>query len=65
MSLEPAHQPEPDRAADGRANRADDEVLYYGYPGEPLANSIFPSMPGQVPWEYGGWAIEAMEAGDD
>ena len=43
-------------------DRADDEVRYYGYPGEPLANSIFPSMPGQVPWEYGGWAIEAMDA---
>src|SRR5262249_53040493 len=42
--------------------RADDEVIYHGYPGEPLANSIFPSMPGQVPWEYGGWSIEAMDA---
>lgn len=44
------------------SDRADDEVRYHGYPGEPMANSIFPQMPGQVPWEYGGWAIEAMDA---
>jgi N-acyl-D-amino-acid deacylase len=43
--------------------RADHEVRYYGYPNEPLApSSVFPGTSGPVPWEYGGWYIEAMES---
>jgi len=41
--------------------RADGEVRYYDYPGAPLAQSVFPSV-GQVPWPYGGFAIEAMDS---
>lgn len=44
------------------ADRADDEVRYYPFPGEGMATSVFASAPGLLPWEYGGWAIEAMDA---
>jgi N-acyl-D-amino-acid deacylase len=44
------------------ADRADGEVAYVGYPGEPLATSVFPNVSGQVPWEYGGFYLEAMAA---
>jgi N-acyl-D-amino-acid deacylase len=44
------------------ADRADGEVAYVGYPGEPLATSVFPNVTGQVPWEYGGFYLEAMAA---
>jgi len=44
------------------ADRADGEVAYVGYPGEPLATSVFPDVTGQVPWEYGGFYLEAMVA---
>ena len=42
-------------------DRAQDEVKYYGYPGEPLASSVFPGG-GNVPWEYGGFYLEAMDS---
>jgi N-acyl-D-amino-acid deacylase len=41
------------------AQRADDEVMYYAYPGQPLAASVFPPNT-MVPWPYGGYYIEAM-----
>jgi N-acyl-D-amino-acid deacylase len=43
------------------ADRADGEVVYVGYPGEPTATSVFPGD-GQVAWEYGGFYLEAMAA---
>jgi hypothetical protein len=36
------------------------EVRYYGYPGKGLARSVFDDA--NVPWEYGGWAIEEMDS---
>ena len=38
------------------------EVHYYGFPGMGLARSVFPGEPQRVPWPYGGWSIEAMDA---
>lgn len=42
--------------------RAPTEVRYYGHPGQVLAPSVFPSVKGPVPWQYGGWSLEAMDA---
>jgi len=42
--------------------RADGEVVYYDYAGAPLAPSVFDSGPAAVPWPYGGFAIEPMDA---
>jgi N-acyl-D-amino-acid deacylase len=44
------------------ADRAAGEVVYYDYSGAPLAQSVFPTGPETVPWPYGGFAIEAMDA---
>lgn len=44
------------------ADRADGEVRYYDFRGAGLASSIFPSMPGPVPWPYGGFNLEAMDS---
>ena len=44
------------------AGRAAGEVIYYDYSGAPLAQSVFPTGPETVPWPYGGFAIEAMDA---
>jgi len=44
------------------ADAAPGEVRYYGYPGMGLARSVFPTGPARVPWAYGGWSIEAMDA---
>ena len=44
------------------SDRADGEVFYQGYPGEPLVPSVFPGDPPGVPWEYGGFYLEAMAA---
>lgn len=44
------------------ADRAAAEVFYYDYAGAPLAPSVFDSGPGFVPWPYGGFAIEPMDA---
>jgi N-acyl-D-amino-acid deacylase len=38
------------------------EVTYYAYPGEPLASSVFPTVPALVPWPYGGFSLEANHA---
>jgi uncharacterized protein (TIGR03437 family) len=38
------------------------EVTYYGYPGEALAPSVFPTGPALVPWPYGGYSLEANHA---
>jgi N-acyl-D-amino-acid deacylase len=43
------------------ADRQDGEVGYYGFAGEALATSVFPGE-SQVPWEYGGFFLEAMAA---
>jgi N-acyl-D-amino-acid deacylase len=43
-------------------DRVPNEVHYYGYPGIGLADSVFPSTSNKVPWFYGGWYIEAMQA---
>lgn len=53
------------RMALGRSfedERADGEVRYYDYPGAPMAQSVFPDRPGQVPWPYGGYSQEEMDA---
>jgi N-acyl-D-amino-acid deacylase len=44
------------------ADATDGEVHYYDYPGAPLADSVFPSSPGTVPWPYGGFYLEAMDS---
>jgi N-acyl-D-amino-acid deacylase len=44
-------------------DRADGEVRYYGFSGEPLATeSVFPDVDGSVPWPYGGWYQESLDA---
>jgi len=43
-------------------DRAPGEVRYYGFPGIGLAPSVFPNGPAELPWPYGGWYIEAMDA---
>ena len=40
---------------------APEEVHYYT-PGESKADSVFPDMPKKVPWPYGGFYLEAMDA---
>ncbi len=42
--------------------RADGEVVYYDHAGAPLAASVFDTGPAVVPWPYGGFAIEPMDA---
>jgi len=42
-----------------RAGRLPNEVEYKS-PGN--ARSVFPDVPGMVPWPYGGWHLEAMDA---
>jgi N-acyl-D-amino-acid deacylase len=43
--------------------RAEGEVRYFAYPGQPLAaRSVFPDVAGAVPWPYGGFYLEAMDA---
>lgn len=44
------------------ADRAPGEVVYYDYAGAPLAPSVFDSGPAAVPWPYGGFALEPMDA---
>jgi CubicO group peptidase (beta-lactamase class C family) len=44
------------------ADRAAGEVRYYDYPGAPAALSVFTTGSETVPWPYGGFAIEAMDA---
>jgi CubicO group peptidase (beta-lactamase class C family) len=38
------------------------EATYYDAPGTALADSVFDSAPGKVPWPDGGFAIEAMDS---
>ena len=45
-----------------REDRADGEVRYYGYTGQPLAYSVLPDTPERVPWSYGGFHLETMDA---
>lgn len=44
------------------ADRADREVTYYDYAGAPQAVSVFAAGTEYVPWPYGGFAIEPMDA---
>ena len=44
------------------ADRADGEVVYYDYAGAPQAVSVFAAGTEYVPWPYGGFAIEPMDA---
>lgn len=44
------------------ADRAAGEVVYYDYSGAPLAQSVFAAGTVYVPWPYGGFAIEPMDA---
>ncbi len=44
------------------ADRAAGEVAYYDYPGAPLTPSVFTEAGDLVPWSYGGFAIEPMDA---
>ncbi len=43
------------------ANQLPNEVNYYDYPGAPLAYSVYDNS-SLVPWQYGGFNIEAMDA---
>jgi N-acyl-D-amino-acid deacylase len=43
------------------AKRAEGEVRYYTRDNA-TARSVFPEQPGQVPWPYGGFHLEAMDA---
>lgn len=43
-------------------DRANGEVHYYDYPGAPLIQSVFPDIEELVPWPYGGFCLEAMDA---
>ena len=42
-------------------NKAPNEVKYYNFPGASLANSVYGTGE-RVPWPYGGFNIEAMDA---
>jgi N-acyl-D-amino-acid deacylase len=44
------------------ADRVEREVRYYHFPGGQLAQSVFPLGPASVPWPYGGFYLEAMDA---
>jgi N-acyl-D-amino-acid deacylase len=44
-----------------REQRAKDEATYYGNPGDPLVDSVFPAL-GKVPQAYGGWSHPALDA---
>ncbi len=44
------------------ADRGAGEVAYYDYAGAPLTASVFDTGPASVPWPYGGFAIEPMDA---
>jgi N-acyl-D-amino-acid deacylase len=49
----------------GRTRLADkfrNEVRYYDHPTAGLAPSVFPDPPPAVPWPYGGFYLEAMDA---
>lgn len=43
-------------------DRAENEAVYYDYLGAPLAESVFPDVPGLVAWPYGGFYLEAMDS---
>jgi N-acyl-D-amino-acid deacylase len=45
-----------------KADRAADEVVYYDYPGAPTTPSVFTEGGESVPWPYGGFALESMDA---
>jgi N-acyl-D-amino-acid deacylase len=54
-----------DRMRLGRSRLSDRhplEVRYYDYEGAALAESVFPGGPERVPWPYGGFHLEAMDA---
>lgn len=44
------------------ADRAPDEVRYHAPAGEPMAPSVFDGEAGQVPFEYGAFALEPLDS---
>mgnify|MGYP000876022799 CR=1 FL=1 len=51
------------RIGKSRANeKLPREVTYYDYEGAPLTISVFPDDTNLVPWPYGGFYLEAMDA---
>jgi N-acyl-D-amino-acid deacylase len=44
------------------SDRQPGKVRYYDYEGAPPAESVFPDASGRVPWPYGGFHLEAMDA---
>jgi N-acyl-D-amino-acid deacylase len=44
------------------ADRAAGEVKYYGYRGRTATAVVGPDLGKKVPWPYGGWYLEAMDA---
>jgi N-acyl-D-amino-acid deacylase len=44
------------------SDRLAGEVIYYDYPGAPPTTSVFPGDTDPVPWPYGGFYLEAMDA---
>ena len=45
-----------------RKDRAPGEVRYYGAPGKTTDAVVGPRMGKPVPWPYGGWYLEALDA---
>ena len=43
-------------------DRAEGEVRYYGYPGQPLGDSVLADTADRVPWHYGGFHLQTLDA---
>ena len=43
-------------------DRVDGEVRYYGYPGQPWAQSVVTGTPEHVPWPYGGYYVAGRDS---
>ena len=43
-------------------DRAEGEVTYYGFPGQRKTRSVLPGTPDLVPWPYGGFHLDMMDA---
>ena len=43
-------------------DRAESEVRYYGYPSQPLTSSVVPGAPNRIPWHYGGFHLQTLDA---
>lgn len=60
--LTPAGASGPRQGRSLAADRAAGEVVYYDYAGAPQAPSVFTTGSSYVPWPYGGFALEPMDA---